>query len=189
MNSSNFSKTAWKTINELDKTKDKNRYKDIKTNINITTEEDPKKVADLFNEFFTNIPKKITNSLPKPQFDCCLDNINKSSIFVNRIEKYELLEIVKNKLKPKYSTGYDNVPTVLIRKSFKYFLDPLLFIINISLKLGKFPTILKISKVIPVFKQGDSENLNNYRPVTLNSCFSKIFEYCFISRLEPFLIK
>ena len=43
--------------------------------------------------------------------------------------------------------------------------------------------------MIPAYKQGDSKNMNNYRPIALAPSFSKIFEYCFLSRLKPFIMK
>ena len=44
-------------------------------------------------------------------------------------------------------------------------LRPLTTIINLSLQSGIFPDKLKIAKVIPLFKMGDSTLIENYRPV------------------------
>ena len=40
-------------------------------------------------------------------------------------------------------------------------------IINQSFITGKYPDALKISKVIPIHKGGDTCDLNNYRPISL----------------------
>lgn len=48
---------------------------------------------------------------------------------------------------------------------------------------------MKIAKVIPLFKNGDKHNFNNYRPISLLPQFSKILEKLFSSRLEKFLDK
>ena len=39
-----------------------------------------------------------------------------------------------------------------------------------------FPEKLKIAKVIPVFKKGEKENVENYRPIFIRPFFSKVLE-------------
>ena len=54
---------------------------------------------------------------------------------------------------------------------------------------GIFPDNLKIAKIIPVFKAGDSYSVTNYRPISILTIFSKIFEKVISSRLENYLEK
>jgi hypothetical protein len=49
------------------------------------------------------------------------------------------------------------------------------------------PSQFKIAKVIPFFKSGDKSLPDNYRPISLLSCFSKIFEKVVCLRLLNFL--
>ena len=53
---------------------------------------------------------------------------------------------------------------------------PLSPIINQLFTAGIFPDSLKIAKNIPTFKSGDSNELSNYRPISVLTSFSKIFE-------------
>ena len=39
-----------------------------------------------------------------------------------------------------------------------------------------FPNIFKTVKVIPLFKSGSKENVNNYRPISLLPSLSKVLE-------------
>ena len=48
---------------------------------------------------------------------------------------------------------------------------------------------MKVAKVIPLFKSGDDELFNNYRPVSLLPQFSKILEKVFKKRLDSFINK
>ena len=47
---------------------------------------------------------------------------------------------------------------------------------NLSVTAGVFPSKLKTSRTIPVFKGGDNTSCDNYRPISLLSSISKILE-------------
>ena len=53
---------------------------------------------------------------------------------------------------------------------------------------GIFPTWLKFSQVVPIFKKGDKDKLTNYRPISLLTSFSKIFEKVIYKRLDNHMI-
>ena len=60
-------------------------------------------------------------------------------------------------------------------------------IFNISLQQGVFPNELKVARVIPLFKSGNTMLFSNYRPVSVLSVFSKIFERIMYNRLLKFI--
>ena len=60
-------------------------------------------------------------------------------------------------------------------------------LLNISLEKGICPDKLKIAKVIPIFKTGDVDMFQNYRPILILSGFSKIYEKVMHNRLLEFL--
>ena len=60
-------------------------------------------------------------------------------------------------------------------------------IFSLSLKKGIFPEKLKIAKVSPIFKKGDTSILSNYRPISVLPCFLKILERIMYSRLYTYL--
>ena len=55
--------------------------------------------------------------------------------------------------------------------------------ILLSFEKARFPDSLKIAKVTPVYKSGDSSSLSNYRPVSVLPCFSKMLEHIMYTRL------
>ena len=65
--------------------------------------------------------------------------------------------------------------------------EPLSHIINLTFSTGKLPVDLKTSIVIPVYKSGDSCEFNNYRPISLLPCFSKILGKMMYKRLLNYL--
>ena len=58
-----------------------------------------------------------------------------------------------------------------------------------SVQKGVFPSKLKEAKVIPVYKSDDETEPGNYRPISLLSCFNRIFEKLMYHRLNSFLDK
>ena len=64
----------------------------------------------------------------------------------------------------------------------------LTLLINKTFAEGEFSKSFKIVKIVPIFKGGDIENITNYRPISILSNFSKIFEKCMYKRLYDYLI-
>ena len=58
-----------------------------------------------------------------------------------------------------------------------------------SFELGIFPTIFEIAKVVPIFKSGNKQIVNNYRPISLLPTLSKILEILIKIRLIKFFAK
>ena len=65
-------------------------------------------------------------------------------------------------------------------------IQPLTDLSNLSFKTGSFPDKIKIAIVIPVHKSRSKLDVNNYRPISLLSVFSKIIEKVMHVRLSTF---
>ena len=65
---------------------------------------------------------------------------------------------------------------MILKKNSHNIAIPLTQLFNQSILQGKFPRILKIANVIPLYKKGAKTDINNYRPISLLNVFSKIFE-------------
>lgn len=183
-NSDNITKTVWRVVNKLS---NKNKhFENIKIKRDNTTISDPEDVAKLFNEFFIETVKDIGNSIPKIPYEDEI-KMHQHSMFLFPFTDVELRSLILNKLKPKKSCGVDDIPCFLVKQSLSYICEPLVHLVNTSFLQARFPDRLKMNKIIPLYKKGDSEQLMNYRPVALSAAFSKVFEYCFLERLIRFL--
>ena len=89
----------------------------------------------------------------------------------------------------KKSVGHDNIPVTFIKLIVKIIAPVLIKVINASFELGMFPNMLKIAKVIPIYKSGDKQIVNKYRPISLLSPFSKVYEKLIFNRFFKFLAK
>ena len=62
-------------------------------------------------------------------------------------------------------------------------------VFSLVFELGYFPQIFKTAKVIPVFKCGNKELLNNYRPISLLPYLFKVLEKLIKTRFLKFFGK
>ena len=141
------------------------------------TVSDEATIANSFNTFFANIGYNISHNVPasRKPFDKYLPNHNAKSIFLDPVHPMEVIDVTR-KLKPKTSSGSDGISSKLLIKTIYEIVNPITHIINLSLQTGIFPNELKCAKVIPIHKSGDPCILNNYRPISLLSSFSKLLE-------------
>jgi retron-type reverse transcriptase len=109
------------------------------------------------------------------------------NIFLSPCTEAEIGKIIEN-LKT-CSSGYDNLPALLLKENQSIFKPLLTYIVNLSLSKGTFPRELKIASIIPIFKSGIIGSVANYRPISLLTSISKIFERIFCIRLSNFLSK
>ena len=90
-------------------------------------------------------------------------------------------------MKTKKASGPNSIATKILKLFKKEFSKPLSDIINLSFNQGVFPNLLKIANVTPIHKKGGKLDCNNYRPISLLSNISKIYEKCMHTRLSNFL--
>ena len=85
------------------------------------------------------------------------------------------------------SIGPCSIPVPLL-KILKTHISPLISsLINDSFLCGIFPSKLKLAIVTLVFKKGSRQDKDNYRPISVLSIFSKIFEKAMFKRLYGYL--
>ena len=106
-------------------------------------------------------------------------------MFIPYISEYEITETVKS-LKNS-SAGWDFIPASIAKQCLKHYIKPLTYLINSSFESGTFPEELKLAKVIPIFKSGVKQDISNYRPISILSFFSKVFEKTMYNHLINFI--
>ena len=87
------------------------------------------------------------------------------------------------------SSGWDGIPSFILKHFSKNVISIVSYIFNQSLSQEKFISCFKHTKVIPLFKKGCPKDVSNYRAIGLLSCFSKIIEKLVYICLYSFLNK
>ena len=122
-----------------------------------------------------------------PNVSSFLRNRVESSFFFAQCETKEVSKAISN-LKDNGKGLYVISTTVL--ESCKHIISPILsHIINLCLNDGYFPEELKLGCITPIFKKGDNDLIENYRPVCSLSPFSKIIERVIYDRMISFIKK
>ena len=179
-------KKSWGIIKSLiNKNKQKRIPKEFIINNTKVTNEN--QIANAFNKFYVNIGPSLASNISNTDIDpTSYINVNiPNSIILQPTNIDELKAIITN-LKNN-SPGKDEIQAGIIKKTFTSFAEPLIYLINLSLQEGTFPSELKLAKVIPIYKSGNCNSINNYRPVSILSTFSKIFERVMYTRLLNFI--
>ena len=181
-------KATWKLIGTLIKRKTKAQSTPLRIVRNNKAYTNNADIADQFNKHFINVgpllASKIENSNENPlQY---ITSSPASSFVMFPVTEPEVSTLFKNLDANKSSIDIPN-------KLIKLAADPLsvLFtqIYNQSIETGIVPNVMKVSRVTPVYKNGDVTNTGNYRPISTLSPFSKVFEGLIYNQLNNFLEK
>ena len=130
-----------------------------------------KTIADKYNEYFTKIGPKLARSIDtanKKPFNSYLTVPCAASFNFDFTNPDDIEKIIRN-LRPKSSSGYENISTKLLKEIEHVISRPLSIIVNQSLCTGIISEKLKIAKVIPLYKKDDNKSFGNYRPISLFS--------------------
>lgn len=180
----NKCKATWTVIkNEINATQSKDNIESIKLKDTVIT--DPLEIASTFNNHYTNL-----TSIPTQQSADRNFRRNKyyNSMFLKPLLENEVLQEIMS-LRNTRSEGYDEISTKIIKVCCNELTKILTHLINMSFLQGTFPDKLKLSIIKPLFKKGDKDDINNYRPITLIPILSKIYERCMYRRLIDFCNK
>ena len=182
------SKHIWSMLRQLINKSKKSNSLPSTFVIKDTKISDPQTIAEEFNKFFSKIGQNVSDNVPNPisHYSDYLKGHFHHNFNLTPVDPVEILKTVKL-MKPKTSQGHDHISTKLLKETIDLILIPLTHIINQSFISGIVPENMKIAKIIPIFKSGNQEIMNNYRPISLLPAFSKLLEKLVCKRLTSFL--
>ena len=148
-----------------------------------------KTIAEHFNKYFVNVGPNLADLIPRSnkKFESFLTG-NCPTLIETPLTEEEMKNAFES-LKSNKSPGFDEISSDVIKFVFDALIIPVKHIFDLSLKKGVFPDKLKVARVTPIYKSGDEGLANNYRPISVLSCFSKILERIMYNRLYSFLVE
>ena len=195
----NDNKKFWKTVKPVfaNKIKSTNNITLVEKASLITSDKD---LSEIFNEFFVNIVPNLgiksciydnvtsteTNAIASiintyrdhPSIKAIksyMSTLEKDSFNFTEMTDVKIIKYIKQ-LDPKKASQSEDIPTKLIKEFQNLFATVIANDFNKCLHGGTFPNKLKIAEVIPVYKKNEPSDKNNYRPISILSNISKVYE-------------
>ena len=208
-------KKFWKTVKPLfnDKAMSTDSITLIENNKIISGDQE---VAEIFNSYFSNAVKSLNiENYEHYSFDeyfLCKEKENEDLI-LRAIEKYEnhpSITKIKNStpqnnpfsfkpidhktvineianLNESTSTPIESIPAKVLKDHY-YIVGPKIANdFNVSIRTGIFPQRLKLADITPIFKNDIKQYKVNYRPVSILSALSKIFEKLMMYQVDEYM--
>ena len=177
-------KKTWQVINEL-RGKQKRSIKPlfIIDNERITQR---RLIANAFNNYFASIASKLNDKSDTASSTATTKDFMPAremhSMLMTECTPEEISKIIKELQNGKSS----DIPVKVIKKTSEIISPILALYFNYYMKAGIFPKELKIGNITPIYKKGNEQLLENYRPISTLPIFGKIFEKVIYSRLYSY---
>lgn len=166
-----------------------------------------KDISQIFNSFFVNITNNLNIS---PWENCHPEEGHVGNEIESILRKYQshpsILSITQSntvdsfsfanvtsdqvlriilKLDPKKSVS-GPISSKIVRMVADIISQPIARCINVAIESSNFPNSLKLAVISPIFKKGDKFLKENYRPISILPCLSKIFERAVFDQLSGY---
>ena len=126
-------------------------------------------ISEEFNNYFTNVGPSLASRITRSgDFGQYLRGNQTHSFFFHPVCEEEVLKQIKS-LDPNKSAGLDQIHSKIVIHAANVIASPIAHIINCSLSQGIFPDVMKM------YKAGSTEEVSNYRPISILPIISKLF--------------
>lgn len=179
-----YKETKIKDIRNL-KINDPRKYWKLINSQSKTDSNNLASLDDLYN-FFKTSNTQASDSHDKDVNDPNLSNDETNGEINQIISENEILQAIKT-LKNNKSPGVDDIVNEQIKTTVSYMLPIYVKLFNMIFDTGIIPENWTIGKIKPIYKnKGDPKQPENYRPITLVSCFGKLFTSVINNRLTKY---
>ena len=177
----NFGNSSSKLYNYINSLQKRNNLPFMMYNENSSATTNGEK-ASLFNTYFKSVFTKSNFVLPSSSDIVTPDPII-SDITISEEAVYKSL----SSLNPTKAIGMDNIGPKVLKICAASLTIPLHHLFLMCLSQCKIPSEWKIHKITPVYKSGDRTLIKNYRPISLLSSISKVFERLIYNEISDFV--
>ena len=165
-------KKLWRTIREI--------WSSSKSAFEIT------KIAEELNNHFVTIGPKLSAGFVNDTLSQTTNNDTDTGFQLSEIKYKDILKQLQE-LSPSKACGVDGITARLLKASGDAIITPLLQIFNSSIQKSIFPSIWKVARVTPRFKDGKHDLATNYRPISVLLIISKVLKRLIHNKMHEFV--
>ena len=153
---------------------------DIKDSSNYSSESD-----DSSNPILTAIMNYSEHpSIVAIKQNCVSDVTHSFSI----LSQQDILKVVYD-IDVSKATASHNIPSRIFKENIDLYIDIITNIFNEGTIECNFPSRLKLADITPAHKKGDVTDKSNYKPISILSAISKLFEKLYAAQISTYMEK
>ncbi|CAB3982361.1 Hypothetical predicted protein [Paramuricea clavata] len=190
-------KGIWKALKQLAKTQKPSIKIAELTDDHGNKYTEPQEISEIMNNFFINILKQVGDNTTQAgeflhehviaEFVSSKILDDQAQFSIPEITSKDVQEII-DKLSNNKAIGSDGISVKLLKLIAPVFCEPLTKLLNYSIATNTFPSAWKMARVTPLYKDGERDQSNNYRPISVLSVLSKILEKHVAKSLMNYLV-
>ena len=170
------SSKLWLHINRV---ADSNKHKHAKINslkVHNSLVDNNVAMADAFNNFFIKSVEELSNNCRTIESPCEEnDNAHPDDFQIKVVSSDTVKKCIVN-MSSSMSKDIHSLYAELIKKNQTCLLEPITYLVNLSIKTNRFPESWKTAIIAPIHKSGNKDLAGNYRPIAILPVVSKILE-------------
>ena len=140
--------------------------------------------ADQYNKYFATIGTVVQKLIGTKEAIPIIEN---KGNFHFKEETEETIVKLIDRIRVDVATGEDEISAKLIKDAKYTIAGPLTKLVNLSYKKSTFPSSMKIAVIKALHKKNCTEDISNYRPLSILSVLSKIFERSATDQIVKYL--
>ena len=152
---------------------------------NLTLGGIPVACGNVANSFAKHFSSKVKQFVTSAKVDSNVYNGKNKLIVCNRnfMTSSDVKECFDS-LPNKKCEGFDRIPVCILKDCKINLLGPFSDLFSRIYKTGLIPDQWKVSKIIPIFKKGSKNQIENYRPIANLCSASKVFEKLILKQIH-----
>lgn len=187
------SKKAWNSVKRIAKLYPKNSVPSNDSDL-LKIKSNPIDSINFINEHFSKVGQNLASEIILGRDISSHSSLNNTpnnlvhSFALFPTDPVEVQSTIVN-LKNTCAVGYDEISSQVLKLANHIISPHISHICNLCFATGCFPSPFKTAVIKPIYKGGDRDSVNNYRPISILPTLSKIFERILNKRLTSYLTK